>query len=491
MFGFRCDVVARADLARRAAGNRKPSASNSASRVARFFSAVAFTSLLLGTLAACGGGGGGADSAPSPTSSPAAAPIALTSGSLTFGSTNIGGTSATQTITLSNTGNAALSITSISSSNAAFKIVGGTCAAPGSVAGGASCTVALTFSPSASGAANASLAIAHNASPAVSTVTLSGTGSATTNPDLVTSVTPATYAAGTTEKGAWDLLMAQRTACGFGLLQQDSRLDTASAAHSSYLVKNSLDRFVNVLGHFEDPTWNYFTGNAPWDRTAHAGFPASVIEILNQFYSVQSNTAAPAWTAGEALGASSMRGLIETVYHARGAFWGGRSGGVGSVLATGPTGQAGANQTQYRIVSEISDEADALKQKLGSANIATWPCAGLTSVGGTFRPATESPNPFPDVTNSSTIYGTPVYLKADPGSVLVVSAATITKVSDGSTLAYRQLTKANDTVGEITDNEVFLVPTTALAAGSSYTVHAVGTLNGVALTKDFSFSTAP
>ncbi len=311
------------------------------------------------------------------------------------------------------------------------------------------------------------------------------------NPDLVTSVTPPTYAPGTTEKGAWDLLMAQRSACGFGLLQQDSRLDVAAKAHTDYLVKNSLERKVTVLGHFEDPAWAYFYGIGPDDRVAKALFPTGVSEILDEFWSLQSSSLPAPRTAGEALGASSMRTLIETVYHARGAFWAGRAGGTGSTLATGPAATPGFNQTQFRMVAEVSNEADTLKQKLGTGNLATWPCNGLTGVGGTFTPATEAPNPFPDVTSVSTKYGTPIYFKADAGSALVVTSATLTKSTDGTLLALRQLTKADDPAAGIGANEVFLVPTAALASGSSYAVSAAGTLAGTAFTKTFTFSTAP
>lgn len=311
------------------------------------------------------------------------------------------------------------------------------------------------------------------------------------NPDLVTSVTPPTYAAGTTEKGAWDLLMAQRSACGFGLLQQDSRLDVASKAHTDYLVKNSLDRNLNVIGHFEDPTWTYFYGAGPDDRAAKALFPTGVSEILDEVFSLQSVSLPAPRTAGEALGASSMRTLIETVYHARGAFWAGRSGGTGTSLATGPSAAAGINQTQFRMVTEVSNEADTLKQRLGTGNVATWPCSGLTGVRGTFAPANETPNPFPDVTSASTKYGTPIYFKADAGSTLVVTSATLTKLTDGTVLALRQLTKANDPAGEIGANEVFLVPTAALAPGSSYAASVTGTLTGTVFTKNFTFATAP
>lgn len=441
------------------------------------------------SLAACGGGGGS-------TPAPPASTYAATSLSTLqpFAATVVGGSSAGQSVTLTSTGTAPLSLSSITTDSAAFKITGGTCAAGGSLNPGGTCTVNLVFLPTVAGTTNGSLTFADNstlpASPQVISLSGTGTALATVNSDLVTSVTPPTYASGTIEKGGWDVLMTQRSTCGFGLLQQDTRLDVASAAHTHYLVQNSLDRKLNVGGHFEDPTWTYFYANAPWDRATKAGFPSGVLEILDEQTSTQSSSSLGPLIASEALGANSMRTLIETVYHARGAFWGGRSGGIGSTLATGPF-QTGFNMTAYRLVAEISNEADSLKQKLGTGNLATWPCAGLSGVGGKFTPAIESPNPFPEITSTAVTYGTPIYFKADPGSVLVVSSATVTKTSDGSTLVLRQLNKSNDPAAEILGNEVFLVPTTALAAGSSYAVDATGTLNGKSFVQNFTFSTAP
>jgi mono/diheme cytochrome c family protein len=115
------------------------------------------------------------------TSAPAAS---LTSASLGFGSTAVGATSAAQNITLGNSGNAALSLASIGYSSADFFTAGGTCAAPGSVAAGSSCTLSVGFRPSsgASGARNATLTIAHNAAGGSSVASLSGTAAAAAAP---------------------------------------------------------------------------------------------------------------------------------------------------------------------------------------------------------------------------------------------------------------------------------------------------------------------
>lgn len=308
------------------------------------------------------------------------------------------------------------------------------------------------------------------------------------NPDLVTSVTPPTYAAGTAEKGGWDLLMAQRSSCSFGLLQQDARLDVASAAHSNYLVQNSLRLEATVIGHFENPTYPFFAGNSPTDRTTAAGFSGNVFEILD-IRSTLSVNAGAAYIADEALGASSMRELIETVYHARGAFWAGRSGGIGAVAGFGPVAQPGVTQSQFSLTSEISSEANT--QKLGTGAVASFPCNGTVGINGTFAPATESPNPFPSITDTAAKYGTPLYFKADAGSVLIITTGTVTNVTNGSALTLSQMNKGNDPAAEITANEVFLVPTSAFAKASSYSVHVGGTVNGTAFTKDFTFSTAP
>lgn len=202
-----------------------------------------------------------------------------------------------------------------------------------------------------------------------------------------------------------------------------------------------------------------------------------------------SYSAGPAYIADEALGSTSMRELIETVYHARGAFWAGRSGGIGAVAGSGPATQSGVTESQFRLTSEISAETNT--QKLGTGNVTSFPCNGTVGINGTFAPATESPNPFPAITDSAVKYGSPVYFKADEGGVLVITTGTMIKVSDGSVLTLSQLNKANDPAAEIGANEVFLVPTSALAKASSYSVHVVGTLNGTRFTKDFTFSTAP
>jgi hypothetical protein len=110
------------------------------------------------------------------TATAAAAPAAALTAALAFGNVNVAATSATQTATLSNTGNAPLAISSIATSSSDFAVTGGTCAAGSSVAAAASCSVNLAFTPAAAGARSGALTIAHNAPGGQSTSSLSGTG---------------------------------------------------------------------------------------------------------------------------------------------------------------------------------------------------------------------------------------------------------------------------------------------------------------------------
>jgi outer membrane protein assembly factor BamB len=112
-----------------------------------------------------------------------AIPVAtLSVHSLTFGSTNVGSTSATQAVKLSNTGSAVLNITSIASSGtnaSSFVISQQTCGT--TLAAGASCTFSVAFAPKASGALTGSIAFTDNANGSPQLVSLAGTGIGATN----------------------------------------------------------------------------------------------------------------------------------------------------------------------------------------------------------------------------------------------------------------------------------------------------------------------
>ena len=135
--------------------------------------ASALMVLAVGVWVACGGGGGGGGS----SSPPAPAPIvSFSTASLTFSQQDTGTTSTAQSVTLSNIGNASLSISNIAlgGTNPGDFAQTNNCAS--SVAAGANCTISVTFTPTAAGSRSASLSITDNASGSPQTVSLTGTG---------------------------------------------------------------------------------------------------------------------------------------------------------------------------------------------------------------------------------------------------------------------------------------------------------------------------
>src|SRR5207245_1125676 len=101
--------------------------------------------------------------------------------SLTFSKQNVNTTSPPKTVTLSNTGNAPLTINSISitganannfalTSASTCPLSGGTVAAPGN------CTIVVTFTPTSKGGKSGAISVADNASGSPQQVSLTGTG---------------------------------------------------------------------------------------------------------------------------------------------------------------------------------------------------------------------------------------------------------------------------------------------------------------------------
>ena len=146
--------------------------------------------------------------------------VTLTPTSLTFASQVVGTTSAAQTSTLKNTGTAALTITSVGLAGANPGDFTQSNDCPASLAANATCTITVTFSPTAAGGRAGSVTIADDAPGSPHALTLSGSGS---TPAPAVTLTP--------------------TSLAFGPL----RVGTASAPQSSTL-KNTGTASLTIAG---------------------------------------------------------------------------------------------------------------------------------------------------------------------------------------------------------------------------------------------------
>src|ERR671930_1336293 len=135
--------------------------------------ALAVPTVAAGDHGSGGGGGGG-------TSTTAAAPaVTFAPTSLTFAAQAIGTTSAPQSVTVTNTGNASLFINSAAVPNTLdFTEVNDGCSGL-TLAAGTSCSVSITFSPTGTGTRSAAFTLTDNAANSPQKVPITGTGTGT------------------------------------------------------------------------------------------------------------------------------------------------------------------------------------------------------------------------------------------------------------------------------------------------------------------------
>ena len=100
--------------------------------------------------------------------------IAISSANLSFGNELVGGSS-TQAVTLTNTGNASVTVSQVSVSGTAFSVGGGL--AGTTIAAGQTAELNVAFAPKTTGTVSGKVSITSNASNSPSTITLSGAGS--------------------------------------------------------------------------------------------------------------------------------------------------------------------------------------------------------------------------------------------------------------------------------------------------------------------------
>ena len=121
----------------------------------------------------------------------AATAVTLSPNSLSFANQAVGSVSAPQNVTITNTGNATLNITGITTSNTDYEQTNTCLAVQNTLAPGQSCSVSVTFTPTASGTRPGSLSISDNAIGSPQTVALTGNGLAAftlTSPSAVNPV---------------------------------------------------------------------------------------------------------------------------------------------------------------------------------------------------------------------------------------------------------------------------------------------------------------
>ena len=266
---------------------------------------------------------------------------------------------------------------------------------------------------------------------------------------------------GNTATDGFNWFNYRRAQAGLHTVSRNSKIDTASQGHSDYQAVN------DTITHYQTQGNPGFTGVEPGDRLAAAGytFPAS-----NYAYGeVISSTSDPS-------GFNAAENLIAAIYH--------------RFVILDPMYKeagAGAAVSASRLTYFTTDfTAIGLDSGLGAGNVAVYPTAGQQHVPVNFFSNNELPDPVPGRNE----VGYPISVHADILDSVTVQSFTV-RPHGGSALSVQLIDHASDTNMQSMgfDSAAAIVPLDPLQSATTYDVSFVGTAGGVAVTRNWSFTT--
>jgi uncharacterized protein YkwD len=253
----------------------------------------------------------------------------------------------------------------------------------------------------------------------------------------------------------------RRSQVGMSALAENGQIDVAAQGHSDY------QRINNVVTHVQTAGKQGFTGAQLQDRLAQAGYNITGDNAIGEVIS--------ATKGGN--GFYMAEQLITAIYH-RIVIFEPVFKEVGSGSATTSAG--------YTYFTADFAANNGYGAGLGAGTVATWPFNGQVDVPINFFSDNEEPDPVPD--KGVNEVGYPVSVHANLTSQLTVQSFTIHAHGSATNLTTRLLSQATD--ANVTSPAAAIIPLSPLAAGTTYDVSFVGTVDGAAVNKSWSFTTA-
>lgn len=336
----------------------------------------------------------------------------------------------------------------------------------------ASCTMLLTAcGGGGSGADSGPVASAPN-NPVVPPTQTTPTTPSVTPADLQTTVAAPTYAAGSQELVFFNALNDFRAKLNLGLVAQNAALDTADQNHVKYLLTNTDVDYAAVdpktgvpYMHEEDAARAGFTGATPLDRAKFGKYAGTWV---NELVTYGSGNGA----------AASFASLVASVYHRQ------------NMMAQYPRDfgiSVGGDAKQTTVLNFGSTEGKW--QRNASDYIGVYPADKQTGVGLTTYP--ELPNPYPEISLAefATKTSFPISFATEWTATLKVDSFTVTEAGQTAPLDARLIVADNDPQKLLGKYTAYLVGKAPFKANTTYNVKFKGTVNGAAVSKDWSFTT--
>jgi uncharacterized protein YkwD len=249
----------------------------------------------------------------------------------------------------------------------------------------------------------------------------------------------------------------RREQAGVPTVTQNSRLDTAAQGHSDWQRRN------NKVSHEQVAGTSGFTGVTMRDRLTAAGYTFSGNFAYGEVIAATSNRN----------GFEMVDELITAIFH--------RFVILEPVFKEVGTGAATTSANYVYFTANFTSNNG---YGPGVTSILTWPFSGQAGVTRDFFSDTEAPDPVPNANQ----VGYPISVHANITSVLTVQTFTV-RPRGGAVLPVVLLSKATDSRPETPNSAAAIIPLQPLAAATTYDVSFTGSLDGTAVSRNWSFTT--
>ncbi len=253
-------------------------------------------------------------------------------------------------------------------------------------------------------------------------------------------------------------LNARRSQAGLPALAHSSIIDIAAQGHSDY------QRINNTISHEQTPGREGFTGATLKDRLVAANY------VLIRPYAYGEVISAANSNSGQYMAEE----LITAIYH-RFVIFEPKFREIGTGAATASNGRS--------YFTANFGATKGLETGLAQGQVAIWPADAQASVPRNFFSDTEMPDPVPDRNE----VGYPISVHANINASVIVQTFTV-RSRNGGNLESLLVTNANEK--EPVPTAVAIVPLSPLAANTTYDVTFAGTVDGSAVSRNWSFTTA-
>lgn len=255
----------------------------------------------------------------------------------------------------------------------------------------------------------------------------------------------------------------RRSQLGLSVLVRNAKIDAAAQGHSDY------QRLNNTIAHEEVAGLPGFTGVTPGKRLAAAGYalvrPFAYGEVIS--------------ATTETSGFYQAEELVTAIYHRFVIFE-----PLFREIGTGAASAAGSNAYTY-FTSDMA-ASNGYSAGVGRGNLVVYPFNNQSRVPPNFFSDNEKPDPV----EGRNEVGYPISVHPDAGSVVLVQSFTV-RPRGGAALATLLLSPVIPPADSDKTAQwgAAIIPLVVLNAATIYDVNFTGTVDGIAVTRDWSFST--